>query len=74
MKVLGLLAIVAVLVGLFWFSAIWSEKKGLLKDEDNDFIPDVIEDKVDEVKNEVKAKVARTKKKVKEIKDVINKK
>lgn len=74
MKVLGLLAIVAVLVGLFWFSAIWSEKKGLLKDEDNDFIPDVIEDKVDKVKTEVKTKVARTKKKVKEVKDVINKK
>lgn len=74
MKILGLLAGISVLIGLFWFSAIWSEKKGLLKDEDNDNIPDIIEDKVEEVKEEVKKKVTRAKKKVKEVKDVISKK
>ena len=29
MKILGLLAVVAILVGLFWLSAIWSEKSDI---------------------------------------------
>lgn len=50
------LIIVSVLLVLaaFWISALYAEKKGLLKDEDNDFIPDVIEDKVDAIKTKAK--------------------
>jgi hypothetical protein len=50
------LIVVSVLLVLaaFWISALYAEKKGLLKDEDNDFIPDVIEDKVDAIKTKAK--------------------
>jgi hypothetical protein len=50
------LIIVSVLLVLagFWIAALYAEKKGLLKDEDNDFIPDVIEDKVDAIKTKAK--------------------
>lgn len=50
------LIIISVLLVLsgFWIAALYAEKKGLLKDEDNDFIPDVVEDKVDEIKTKVK--------------------
>ena len=48
--------ILSVLLALsvFWIAALYAEKKGLLKDEDNDYIPDVIEDKVDAIKNKAK--------------------
>ena len=48
--------ILSVLLALsvFWIGALYAEKKGLLKDEDNDFIPDVIEDKVDAIKTKAK--------------------
>ena len=74
MKLIGLLLSLLSVVGLFWFAAIWANKKGLLNDEDNDHIPDIIEDVIEEKKEEVKKKVTRAKKKVKEVKDVINKK
>ena len=50
------LIVVSVLLVLaaFWISALYAEKRGLLKDEDNDFIPDVIEDKVDAIKTKAK--------------------
>ena len=50
------LIVVSVLLVLaaFWISALYAEKKGLLKDEDNDFIPDVIEDKVEAIKTKAK--------------------
>ena len=48
--------ILSVLLALsvFWIAALYAEKKGLLKDEDNDYIPDVIEDKVDAIKTKAK--------------------
>jgi len=48
--------ILSVLLGLsaFWIVALYAKKKGLLKDEDNDYIPDVIEDKVDAIKTKAK--------------------
>jgi hypothetical protein len=48
-----ILGVFLVLAG-FWISALYAEKKGLLKDEDNNFIPDVIEDKVDAIKTKAK--------------------
>jgi len=50
------LIVISVLLVLaaFWIAALYAEKKGLLKDEDNDFVPDVIEDKVDAIKTKAK--------------------
>lgn len=51
-------------------------KKGKIKDEDNDFIPDVVEDKVEDVKetiqkttNEVKRRTKRVKEELSDIKE-----
>jgi len=44
-------------------------KKGKIKDSDGDFIPDVVEDKVDEVKGKVQKKVKAVKTRVKNVKD-----
>src|SRR6056300_4153 len=46
-------------------------KKGKIKDSDGDFIPDVVEDKVDEVKGKVQKKVKTVKTRVKNVKDEI---
>ena len=44
-------------------------KKGKIKDADGDFIPDVVEDKVDEVKQKVGKKVTQVKTRVKKVKE-----
>ena len=46
-------------------------KKGKIKDSGGDFIPDVVEDKVDEVKGKVQKKVKAVKTRVKNVKDEI---
>ena len=46
-------------------------KKGKIKDSDGDFIPDVVEDKVDEIEKKVQKKVKAVKTRVKNIKDEI---
>lgn len=50
-------------------------KKGKIKDADGDFIPDVVEDKVEEVKQKVSKKTKEVKTRVKkvkaEVKDVV---
>jgi len=42
-----------VLVGIVLFS-IWLDKKGVTKDDNDNYIPDVLEDKVKNVKTKVK--------------------
>jgi len=65
--------ILSVLLGLaiFWIAALYAEKKGLLKDEDGDYIPDVIEDKVQDVKDSVNEKIDNAKTKVKNVKKAL---
>lgn len=46
-------------------------KKGKIKDSDGDFIPDVVEDKVDEIEEKVQKKVKAVKTRVKNVKDEI---
>ena len=46
-------------------------KKGKIKDSDGDFIPDVVEDKVDEIEKKVQKKVKAVKTRVKNVKDEI---
>jgi uncharacterized protein (UPF0335 family) len=62
--ILGLLAVGAAVV---YFLI----KRGKIKDTDGDFIPDVVEDKVDEVKGKVQKKVKAVKTRVKNVKDEI---
>ena len=46
-------------------------KKGKIKESDGDFIPDVVEDKVDDIKEGVQKKVKAVKTRVKKVKEEI---
>jgi len=70
MKIIFIIIGILLLLSGLWFLAIKAKNKGLLEDKDGDFIPDVIEDKAEEVK----AKIKKVKAKAKEVKEVINKK
>lgn len=65
-EILIILGLLAVLAGVVYFLM----KKGKIKDADGDLIPDVIEDKVEEVKEVAKVVKARAKRVVDEAKDV----
>lgn len=62
--IIGLLAIVA---GVGYVLI----KKGKIADSDGDFIPDVVEDKVDEIEEKVQKKVKAVKTRVQKVKDEI---
>ena len=49
--------------------AVYLMKKGKIKDEDGDFIPDVLEDKVEDIKEDVQDVVKKVKDKVEDIKE-----
>tara|TARA_R100001082_G_scaffold37868_1_gene19968 strand:+ start:86 stop:280 length:195 start_codon:yes stop_codon:yes gene_type:complete len=57
-----IIATVLVVVGVIALS-IWLDKRGVTKDENNNYIPDALEDKVKNVKG-----------KVKDIKNIVKKK
>lgn len=65
--------ILSVLLGLaiIWIGAMFAEKKNLLKDEDGDYIPDVIEDKVSDIKEGINTKVENTKRKINNVKKAL---
>lgn len=65
--------ILSVLLGLaiIWIGAMFAEKKNLLKDEDGDYIPDVIEDKVSDIKEGINTKVENTKRKISNVKKAL---
>ena len=69
--VLIILALLAIGAGVVYFLI----KKGKIKDEDGDFIPDVVEDKVEDIKEDVEETIKKAKTRVKkvkaEIKDVV---
>ena len=65
--ILIILALLAVAAGVGYILI----KKGKIADSDGDFIPDVVEDKVDEVKGKVQKKVKAVKTRVKNVKDEI---
>jgi len=59
-----LIVIAAIVVGGALITlSIWLNKKGITKDDNDNYIPDVLEDKVKNVKN-----------KVKEVKNIVKKK
>ena len=69
MKTILILAILALVgAGVVYFLI----KKGKIKDADGDLIPDVIEDKVDEVKEKVTKKAKAVKARVKKVKEEVN--
>ena len=65
--ILIILALVAVAAGVGYVLI----KKGKIKDSDGDFIPDVVEDKVDEIEAKVQKKVKAVKTRVQNVKDEI---
>lgn len=65
--ILIILALVAVAAGVGYVLI----KKGKIKDSDGDFIPDVVEDKVDEIEEKVQKKVKAVKTRVQNVKDEI---
>ena len=48
-----LIAIIAVVIGIV-IAAIWLEKKGITKDDNDNYIPDVLEDKAKNIKKKAK--------------------
>jgi len=71
MKIILILLVVLLVLGGLWFLAIKAKNKGLLDDKDGDFIPDVIEDKIEEIKEDVNKKVENTKTRVKNVKKAL---
>jgi hypothetical protein len=67
------LIIVSMLLVLsaFWIAALYAEKKNLLKDDNDNYIPDVVEDAVKDVKDGINEKVDAVKNKVKNVKKAI---
>lgn len=59
------LVAVALAVGV----AVYLMKTGKIKDEDGNFIPDVIEDKVKDIKEDVQEVVTETKRRVERVKE-----
>ena len=52
-------------------AAIWLTRKGLTKDENNNMIPDILEDKFAELKNEVTYRVDRVGEELKDVSSAI---
>lgn len=67
------LIIFAVIVLLIFVNvaAIWLTRKGLTKDENNNMIPDILEDKFSDLKNEVSYRVDRVGEELKDVSKAI---
>ena len=65
MKIALIILSVLLILSAFWIAALYAEKKNLLKDENDNYIPDVVEDAVDDIKDSVKEKVDKVKKAIK---------
>ena len=69
MKITLITIAVLLILAAIIVAAIWMNKKGMLKDDNNNYIPDVAEDSVKKAKNET---VRRAKRVAEESKDVID--
>tara|TARA_X000000368_G_scaffold347878_1_gene287493 strand:+ start:924 stop:1118 length:195 start_codon:yes stop_codon:yes gene_type:complete len=63
MNIILIIACVVVVIAALVLLSIWLDKRGITKDENDNYIPDVLEDKVKNVKG-----------KVKDIKNIVKKK
>ena len=71
MNVAIIILLVLLSISVFWIIALYAEKKNLLKDDNDNYIPDVIEDKVKDIKDGVNEKIDNTKRKVQNVKKAI---
>ena len=69
LEIIGLVVVLAVIGAVVYYFSFY--KKGKINDRDGDFIPDEIEDAVEDVKKTVKEVKRRAKNVKKEIKDVV---
>jgi F0F1-type ATP synthase membrane subunit b/b' len=69
LKIIGLIVVVLVIGAAVYYFGFY--KKGKINDRDGDFIPDEIEDAVEDVKSAAKEVKRRAKNVKKELKDVV---
>ena len=69
-KIIGLIVVVLVIGAAVYYFGFY--RKGKINDRDGDYIPDEIEDAVEDVKDGVKEVKRRAKNVKKELKDVVN--
>ena len=69
-KIIGLIVVILAIGTAVYYFGFY--KKGKINDRDGDYIPDEIEDAVEDVKDGVKEVKRRAKNVKKEIKDVVN--
>lgn len=68
-----ILILIAVVIALIIVNilAIWMTKKGLTKDENNNMIPDILEEKFAELKDDVSIRVERVGQELKDVSKAI---
>lgn len=68
-----ILILIAVIIALIIVNilAIWMTKKGLTKDENNNMIPDILEEKFAELKDDVSIRVERVGQELKDVSKAI---
>ena len=71
MNIAIIILLVLLSISVFWIIALYAEKKNLLKDDNDNYIPDVIEDKIKDIKDGVNEKIDNTKRKVQNVKKAI---
>lgn len=71
MKTAVIILSVLLILAAFWIAALFAEKKNLLKDDNDNYIPDVIEDKISDIKEGVDSKIENTKRKIQNVKKAI---
>ena len=70
LQIIGLIVVILAIGAAVYYFGFY--KKGKINDRDGDYIPDEIEDAVEDVKDGVKEVKRRAKNVKKEIKDVVN--
>lgn len=71
MKTAVIILSVLLILAAFWIAALFAEKKNLLKDDNDNYVPDIIEDKVSDIKNNVNEKVNNVKTKIDNVKKAL---
>ena len=71
MKATVIIILVLLVLASFIFIAMWLEKKGALKDNNNNYIPDAVEDKAKNIKKETKKRLKRVSEETKDVLDSI---
>jgi uncharacterized protein YxeA len=69
MKATVIIILVLLVLASVIFIAMWLEKKGALKDSNNNYIPDVAEDKAKNIKKETKKRLKRVSEETKDVLD-----